>query len=57
MIVQTLVEYGALQSISAAFASAYYRAESFLVSVNPRYYLILALAVLAWIILTRRRAH
>jgi len=55
MIAQTMVEYGALHSLSAAFMQAFNRAERFLTTIDPKYYLLLLAAVLV-LILTRRRA-
>jgi hypothetical protein len=57
MIAQTMVEYGALQSISAAFMSALHRVELFLGSGNSRYFLLLGLAFIVVLIWTRRRVN
>ena len=56
MIAQTLVEYGALHSISAFFIQAYNRVELFITSTDPKYYLLLLAAVLV-LAVTRRRAR
>jgi hypothetical protein len=55
MIAQTMVEYGALQSISAAFMNAFHRVEIFLGSGNSRYFLFLGIAFFVVLIWTRRR--
>ena len=56
MIAQTMVEYGMLQSISAAIANAFHRMEFFLTAGNTRYFLFLGLALIVVLIWTRRRA-
>jgi len=55
MIAQTMVEYGGLQSISAALSSAFNRIETYVWSGNSKYFLLLALAVIVVLALPRRR--
>jgi len=55
MIAQTMVEYGAVNSIAAAFANFINRVESFAWSGDRKYIFFLALAVLVGLIATRRR--
>jgi hypothetical protein len=55
MIAQTMVEYGALQSISAAFMNAFHRVELFFDSGNSRYWLFFGILLLVLLIWTRRR--
>ena len=57
MIAQTLVEYGALHSISNAFMNAYYRLELFFESENSKYFLLIVLAIIIVLVATRRRAN
>jgi len=57
MIAQTLVEYGALQSIAQAFRDAYYRIELYIRSDNSKYFLLLGLVFIVVLIWTRRRAN
>ena len=57
MIAQAMVEYGALHSISAAFANAVGRLENFIGAGNSKYLLLLVLAVIVVLIVPRRRAH
>jgi len=56
MIAQTLVEYGALQSVSAALLNAYQRVEFYIRSVDQKYLLILLVAAIIVLIWSRRRA-
>lgn len=55
MIAQTLVEYGAVQSVAAAFAQAYYAFDNFIGRGNTKYLLLGALALIVLLFLTRRR--
>ena len=51
MIAQAMVEYGVIQSISAAFMKAFNRVEYFLSTGNARYFVFAALIliiVLLW---------
>ena len=57
MIAQTLVEYGLLQSIAAAFAAAYNRVELFVTSESTWYFLPLGFLIVIVLIWTRRRAN
>jgi hypothetical protein len=57
MIAQTLVEYGALHSLSAAFMNAYHRIEDFVTSINSNYWFLLGIFFIIMLIWTRRRAH
>jgi len=57
MIAQTLVEYGALQTIAASFMKALHRTEIFLSSGNSRYLLFLGLALTVVLFLIRRRSN
>jgi hypothetical protein len=56
MIAQTMVEYGALQSISASLMNAFHRVEVFFAAGSSRYFLFLGLAFIVVLIWTRRRA-
>lgn len=56
MIAQTLVEYGAIQSVAAAFTRAYYTLDNFFGRGNTKYFLMLGLAVIVFLFLTRRRS-
>mgnify|MGYP001236433856 CR=1 FL=1 len=56
MIAQTLVEYGAIQSIAAAFTKAYYTLDNFFGRGNTKYLLVIGLAAIAFLFLTRRRS-
>ena len=56
MIAQTLVEYGALQSISAALLNAYHRVEFYIGSIDQKYLLLLLAAAIVVLIWSRRRA-
>ena len=55
MIAQTMIEYGALNSIGATFSSLFNRLETYLWSGNSKYVLLVALAAIAVLIVTRRR--
>ncbi len=55
MIAQTMIEYGAVQSVAAAFAQAYYAFDNFVGRGNTKYLLLGALAVVVFLLLTRRR--
>jgi hypothetical protein len=57
MIAQTLVEYGALHSISAAFGNAINRLEYYIGSGNAKYLLALVIVVAVFLIVPRRRAR
>ena len=57
MIAQTLVEYGLIQSFSAALMNTIHRAEYFFSTGNTRYIVFLGLAIVVVLICTRRRAN
>jgi hypothetical protein len=57
MIAQTMVEYGGLNSISAALSNALNRLETYLWSGNSKYFFFLALAVILVLAVTRRRGN
>ena len=54
MIAQAMVEYGVIESISAAFMSAFHRVELFLSTGNARYFVFAAL-ILVIVLLWRGR--
>ncbi len=54
-LAQTMVEYGALNSIAAGFAAAQQKLETYIGSGNTKYALIIVLAVVFLLLVKRRR--
>jgi hypothetical protein len=56
MIAQAMVEYGLIQSLSAALMSALHRAEYFFSTGNSRFFVLLGLVLVVGFLWTRRRS-
>ena len=56
LAIQTLVEYGAIDSIAAGIASAWSRVEYWIGSGNVKYLLLLVLFIIVLLLVRRRRA-
>ena len=52
-----MVEYGLIQSLSAAFMNAFGRVEYFFSTGNTRYLVFLGLALIVVLLFARRRTH
>jgi hypothetical protein len=57
MIAQTVVEYAALNSISAIFSNAVYQLEYYIGRGNSKYLLVAGIVVIVLLLWPRRGAH
>ncbi len=57
MIAQTLVEYGFIQSISEGFMNLANRVGYLISTGNTKYFILAALALIALLLWSRRRAN
>jgi hypothetical protein len=57
MLAQSLVEYGALQSIASAFSNGFNRIDSLIGQGKMKYILLIVLAVVILMLVRKRRAY